>query len=95
MRGTSVRTVVEGMPTQPVAALLVRRVRSPSELGRYAGVTLRGYRSVVHVFICYVGFAEALRQVLKAGSKIIEVVRARKIVAQPRPGRGHHDFHPP
>jgi hypothetical protein len=57
--------------------------------------TLCGYRSVVYVFICYVRSAEALRQVVKAGSKIIEVVWARKIAVQPRRGRGHHNSHPP
>ena len=54
---------------------------------------LCGYRSVVYVFLCYL--AEASRQVVKAGSKISEVVWARKIVVQPRRDHGHHDFHPP
>jgi hypothetical protein len=33
--------------------------------------------------------------VVKAGSKIIEIVWARKIVVRPRRGHGDHDFHPP
>jgi hypothetical protein len=57
--------------------------------------TLCGYRSVVYVFICYIRFAEASRQVVKAGRKIIEVVWARNIVVPPCRDRGHHNFHPP
>jgi hypothetical protein len=34
--------------------------------------------SRVYVFICYVNFAQAPLQVVKAGSKIIEIVWARK-----------------
>jgi hypothetical protein len=37
-----------------------------------------GYRGVVYVFICYVKFAQASLQGVKAGSKIIEIVWARK-----------------
>jgi hypothetical protein len=55
---------------------------------------LCGYPTVVYIFICCVRFAEALRQVVKAGSKIVEVVWAPNIVAQPRRGRGHHSFPP-
>jgi hypothetical protein len=65
----------------------------------YGVRTLCGYRSVVYVFICYVRFAEASRQVVKAGSKagskIIEVVWARNIIVPPCRDRGHHNFHPP
>ena len=73
------------------AAGKAHSVRAPT----YRVRTLCGYRSVVYVFICYVRFAEASHQVVKAGSKIIEVVRARNIIVPPRRDRGHHNLHPP
>ena len=73
------------------AAGKAHSVRAPT----YRVRTLCGYRSVVYVFICYVRFAEASHQVVKAGSKIIEVVRARNIIVPPCRDRGHHNLHPP
>jgi hypothetical protein len=52
---------------------------------------LCGYRSVVYVFICSVRFAEASRQVVKTGSKIIEVVWTRNNIVPPCRDRGHHN----
>ena len=73
-----------------------RHYQAPQVLApTYRVRTLCGYRSVVYVFICYVRFAEASRQVVKAGRKIIEVVGARNIIVPPRRDRGHHNFHPP